>query len=77
MANALDLIRKGTLVVKQDRLKALFVKIDQLIENISVGIFHFREDDLDSIKDVHVLHAAQELTKVLTEARALQKELRD
>jgi hypothetical protein len=75
MADTLDLMKKGAMVEKQERFQALLIKISQLIENISVGTFRFRDDDLDSIKDVHVLQAAQELRHVLTEARKLQKEL--
>lgn len=75
MADALDLMKKGARVEKQERFQTLLIKISQLIENISVGTFRFRDDDLDSIKDEHVLHAAQELRQVLAEARKLQKEL--
>jgi hypothetical protein len=75
MADTLDLMKKGALVEKQERFRALLIKIDQLIENISVSTFRLRDDDLDSIKDEHVCQAAQELRQVLTEARKLQKEL--
>jgi hypothetical protein len=77
MADTLDLMKKGALVEKRERYKTLLIKIGQLIENISVGTFRYRDDDLDSIKDEHVLQAAQELAKVMKEARKLQKELGD
>jgi tRNA threonylcarbamoyladenosine modification (KEOPS) complex Cgi121 subunit len=75
MADALDLMKKGAMVDKQERFRALLIKIDQLIENINVSTFRLRDDDLESIKDEHVLQAAQELRQVLREARKLQKEL--
>lgn len=77
MADTLDLMKKGAMVEKRECFKALLIKIDQLIENISVSTFRLRDDDLDSIKDEHVLQAAQELKQVLAEARKLQKELGD
>jgi hypothetical protein len=75
MADTLDLMKKGAMVEKQERFRALLIKIDQLIENINVSTFRLRDDDLESIKDEHVCQAAQELRKVLGEARKLQKEL--
>ncbi|MBM4301638.1 MAG: hypothetical protein FJ121_08925 [Deltaproteobacteria bacterium] len=75
MADALDLMKKGAMVEKQERFRALLIKIDQLIENINVSTFRLRDDDLDSIKDGHVFQAAKELMEVLAEARKLQKDL--
>jgi hypothetical protein len=77
MADFLDLMRKGEQVEKRELLRGLLIRVEQLCENISVGIFHFRDEDLDSIKDEHVVHAARELQRVLAEARKLKKELGD
>jgi hypothetical protein len=77
MADFMDLMKKGALADKRERLRGLLIRVEQLCENISVGIFHFRDDDLDSIKDQHVLHAAHELARVVDEARKLKKELGD
>jgi len=71
----LDLMREGARVVKEREYGELLLRIDQLVENVILGTFRLRDDDLDSLKEDSVLQAARELAKTVKQARKLKAEL--
>ena len=71
----LDLLKEGARVVKEREYQELLLKIDQLVENIILGTFRLRDDDLDSLKEDSVLQAARDLAKTVKAARKLKAEL--
>ena len=75
MPEKLDLMREGARVVKEREYGELLLRIDQLVENVILGTFRLRDDDLDSLKEDSVLQAARELAKTVKQARKLKTEL--
>ena len=75
MPEKLDLMREGARVVKEREYGELLLRIDQLVENVILGTFRLRDDDLDSLKEDSVLQAARELAKTVKQARKLKAEL--
>ena len=75
MPERMDLLKEGARVVKEREYKELLLKIDQLVENIILGTFRLRDDDLDSLKEDSVLQAAKDLAKTVKVARKLKAEL--
>jgi len=75
VTDRLDLLKEGAKVVKEREYRELLLKIDQLVENIILGTFRLRDDDLDSVKEDSVLQAARELAKTVKQARKLKVEL--
>lgn len=75
MTDRLDLLKEGVRVVKERQYQELLLKIDQLVENIILGTFRLRDDDLDSLKEDSVLQAAKDLAKTVKQARKLKAEL--
>jgi hypothetical protein len=71
------LIQKGLLQEKQERLAELKIKIDRLTKDINLYTFRVDFDDIESVKDNHLLQAAHELQDCLRQARALTRELRE
>ena len=76
MTDRLDLLKEGARVVKEREYLEMLLKIDQLVENIILGTFRLRGDDLDSLKEDSVLQAARDLAKTVKQARKLKAELR-
>lgn len=77
MTDALDLMRRGALMKKQEDLRALLLEIDQQIQTIQINIFRLHDEDLDSIKEDLVLAAAHKLADKVRQGRKLQKDLGD
>ena len=75
MPEKLDLMREGARVVKEREYGELLLRIDQLVENVILGTFRLRDDDLDSLKEESVLQAARDLAKTVKQARKLKAEL--
>ena len=75
VTDRLDLLKEGARVVKGREYQELLLKIDQLVENIILGTFRLRDDDLDSLKEDSVLQAARDLVKTVKQARKLKAEL--
>ncbi len=71
----LELLRKGALAEKREKFQALLIRIDQLIQVINLNTFRIHDEDLQSIKELNVKAAAEELVAVVAEARKLQAEL--
>jgi hypothetical protein len=71
------LIQKGLLEEKRERLAALKIKIDRLTKDINLYTFRMDFDDINSVKDNHLLQAAHELQETLRAARALERELKE
>jgi len=68
VTDRLDLLKEGARVVKEREYQELLLKIDQLVENIILGTFRLRDDDLDSLKEDSVLQAARDLAKTVKKA---------
>ncbi len=75
MTDPLDLIKKGGLAAKKERLRDLCLKIDRLIQAIQLNTFRIHDEDLDSIKEDHVLAAAADLAEAVKLARKIKAEL--
>jgi hypothetical protein len=73
----LELLKKGALAEKRERFQELLIRIDRLIQTIQLNTFRIHDEDLDSIKEDHVLAAAAELAAVLKLGRILKAELED
>ena len=73
----MELLKKGALAAKRERFRDLLIRIDRLIQAIQLNTFRIHDEDLDSIKEEHVLTAAQDLVRLLQEARKLKAELED
>jgi hypothetical protein len=77
MDHNLELLKKGRLAEKRERFLKLLIRIDRIIQSIQLNTFRIHDEDLDSIKEEHVLAAAQELREMVKEARKLKAELED
>lgn len=75
MTDPLALMKKGALAEKQERLRELCLKIDRLIQAIQINTFRIHDEDLDSIKEDHVLAAAGDLAASVKLARKIKAEL--
>ena len=56
----LELLKKGALAEKREHFRDLLIRIDRLIQAIQLNTFRIHDEDLDSIKEDHVLAAAAE-----------------
>jgi len=73
----LELLKKGALAEKRERLRNLLIRIDQLIAAIQLNTFRIHDEDLDSIKEDHAQAAAAELASAVKLARKLKEDLED
>ncbi len=75
MTDPLDLMKKGALAEKQERLRAECLRIDRLIQTIQINSFRLHDEDLDGLKEDQVLEAAKLLSAAAKLARKLKAEL--
>jgi hypothetical protein len=75
MVDLQERLSKLARLEKHELFRAALIRIDQLIQTIQVNTFRIQDEDLASIKEHSVLAAANELVRVMAEARKLQTEL--
>ncbi len=75
MPREIDLMRKGALTIKKEKLEELTVKIDRLVKDITTSLFMF--DGVESINIKMAEQAFKELKEAIEEYQKTKKEIKE